>query len=81
MKIKILKIEEDIKEDGFPNYINKEGYKCIKLKFSNYKQVKRILGCGFELGVGMPDFLIYNKEELEWRTKTKWNNQIYYLEQ
>lgn len=63
MEVEILKIEENLKERDFPNYIKKEGYKCIRLSKFNYKEVKKILGHNFALENGMPDFLIYNKQE------------------
>lgn len=63
MKIKIFRIEEKIDEKQFPEYIHKLGFKCKKLKYSNHDFIKEILGMDFKLGLGMPDFLIYNTQE------------------
>lgn len=63
MEIDVLQIEENINQNQFPEYIEKKGYKCIRLILKNFESVEKILGCTFEKGIGLPDFLIYNSNE------------------
>lgn len=58
-----MKIEENIKEKDFSEYLSKEGYKCKKLTESNANSIKDRLGFNFEVCKGMPDFFVYNKKD------------------
>lgn len=63
MKIKLIKIEKNIKEHEFSDYMLELGYKCKRLKISNAQLIKTMLRHDFEAGPGMPDFLVYNSKE------------------
>lgn len=64
MKIKIIKIDEDINEEGFEKYIIEEGYNCKKLKLTNCGWISKKLNRKVIFEKGIPDFFIWNKKEM-----------------
>lgn len=76
MKIKLIRIKEDIKEKDFPEEIKKDGWNCLRLKKKNYKKIELIVShilnsywTGNRVTIneieilGRPDFFIWKNQK------------------